>query len=130
MRVEVVDLPFVPVMPTTRPRRKREASSISETTGTPLSRAARISARGGTPGLGTMRSASRKDPGRWPPSSKTTPRSAKDRTLSPNASAGFLADPHPGPAAGEEPADGFPGPVEPTTRTFLSCSSISISASG
>ena len=72
--VVVVDFPFVPVMATIRPRSQREASSSSPTIGTPASRAASIAGcRDGTPGLSTMRSASRSVLSRCSPSSSVTP---------------------------------------------------------
>ncbi len=53
----VVVFPFEPVTPTSRPRRKRQASSISLQTGTPAARAAtRAGWFAGTPGLGTTKS--------------------------------------------------------------------------
>ena len=57
--VVVVDLPFVPVIATTRPRSHREASSSSPIIGDAGARAASIAGcSGGTPGLSTIRSAS------------------------------------------------------------------------
>src|SRR5512145_2820617 len=66
----VVLLPLVPVMATTGTSpRKRQASSTSPQTGTPVRRAAWIGAmESGTPGETTTRSAPEKSPSSWPPS--------------------------------------------------------------
>src|SRR5512136_2552612 len=125
-RVAVVDLPFDPVMPAIRPFRNRKATSISDRTGTPFSLAATSSGMGGTPGLGTTRSASRKDPSWWPPVSKATPRSAKARTRSPKASAGFFSVTLTrAPRSRRKRQSASPVRSKPTTRTFFPRSSIS-----
>src|SRR6267378_2668829 len=70
----VVVFPFEPVIPIRRPRRKRSASSTSLQIVTPLARAAcSKGASAGTPGLGTIRSCSRNESSRWPPSSRRKP---------------------------------------------------------
>ena len=85
----VVDLPFVPVTATTRPRSHRAASSISLMTGTPAARArATTGIRGETPGLSTIRSAASNVAWRWPPSSSATPRRRSAATPAPSAAAG------------------------------------------
>ena len=73
--VVVVDLPFVPVIATTRPRSQREASSSSPITGTPRERAAATSRQferhAGTHDdeIGARRAAASS----WAPSSSVTP---------------------------------------------------------
>ena len=75
--VVVVDLPFVPVIATTRPSSQRDASSSSPMTGTPAARARATSAwRGETPGLSTIRSALVNVSARWLPRSKARSTSA------------------------------------------------------
>src|SRR5258708_7241168 len=65
---------FEPVIPIKRPSRKRSASSTSLQMVTPLARAAcSKGASAGTPGLGIIRSCSKNEFSRWPPSSKLTP---------------------------------------------------------
>src|SRR5204862_4537068 len=80
----VVVLPFEPVIPIKSPRRKRSASSTSLQMVTPLARAAcSKGASAGTPGLGTIRSCSRKEFSRWPPSSRLTPAARSGAIVSP-----------------------------------------------
>src|SRR5437016_9078094 len=80
----VVVVPFEPVIPIRRPRRKRSASSTSLQMVMPLARTAcSKGASAGTPGLGTIRSCSRKVFSRWPPNSSFTPAARSEASASP-----------------------------------------------
>src|SRR5690242_11606728 len=80
----VVVLPFEPVMPTSRPFRNRYANSISLHTAIPFPRAAcKCFSSAGTPGLGMMRSCSKKVLSWWPPSSSEIPASLNFPIASP-----------------------------------------------
>ena len=122
----VVVLPFEPVMATKRPRRKRQASSISLHTGMPRARAAaRPGSVGGTPGLGTIRSCARKVSLRWPPSSSVQPASRSFAAASPSsAAARSSVAVTRAPRAAQNSAVATPVRASPTTSTRLPASSM------
>ena len=114
--VVVVDLPFVPVMATTRPRIMRDASSTSPMIGT-RARRARASAgcRSGTPGLSTIRSAAANSAGSCGPSRSSTPASARPAA---SGSSGFTsASVTRAPRRASRCAAAMPLRAAPTTRT-------------
>src|SRR6266481_3990673 len=117
----VVVFPFEPVIPIKRPSRKRSDSSISLQMVTPLARAAcSKGASAGTPGLGTIRSCSKNEFSRWPPSSRLTPavRSgaiASPISLSVRASVAVTFAPR----AAQKSAVARPVLASPTTSTRL-----------
>src|SRR6266568_2677056 len=122
----VVVFPLDPVMPTSRPFRKRQASSISLQIVMLFERANRRSgASAGTPGLGMIKSASRTSSSRWPPSSKATPAFCKGTTASPSSfSARVSVAVTCAPRAAQNRAVATPVLARPTTRTRLFRSSM------
>ncbi len=126
-RVTVVDFPQEPVTPTMVPCRNLPASSISDQTGMPFSRAAENSGMGATPGLGTMRSAARKDWRRCPPASRRTPRAVQGAASEATSAGGLfsLTDTR-APRSRRKRHTARPVFPRPTTRTFLPLSSMFI----
>src|SRR6185295_18792816 len=122
----VVVLPFEPVMPITRPRRKRPANSGSLMISTARPRA--ISSCGksaGTPGLRTIKSALANNSSGWPPSARRTP-TARNSAASPascDSSFRSLAVTR-APRAASRRATATPLRAMPTTRMFFPATSI------
>src|SRR5229473_8086904 len=117
----VVVFPFEPVIPIKRPSRKRSASSTSLQMVTPFARAAcSKGASAGTPGLGTIRSCSKNEFPRWPPSSRLTPAVRSGAIASPisfsvRASVAVTMAPR----AAQKSAVAAPVLASPTTSTRL-----------
>src|SRR5437879_13062905 len=117
----VVVLPFEPVIPIRSPRRKRSASSTSLQMVTPLARAAcSKGTSAGTPGLGIIKSCSRKEFSRWPPRSRLTPAVRSGAIASPisfsvRASVAVTFAPR----AAQKSAVATPVLANPTTSTRL-----------
>src|ERR1700687_1481933 len=117
----VVVLPFEPVIPIRRPSRKRSASSTSLQMVTPLARAAcSKGASAGTPGLGTIRSCSKNEFSRWPPSSRLTPAVRSGAIASPISLSGRTSVAVTvAPRAAQKSAVATPVLASPTTSTRL-----------
>ncbi len=120
IRVVVVVLPFDPVIPMSRPLRKRAASSISLMISTPAAAAFRNgSSASGTPGLATIRSAFSNNSVGCEPATTSTPlpRSAAATLSSLSGFASFTVTR--APRASRKSAAASPLRAAPTTRTFL-----------